>query len=172
MIKRVGIGFVIVLAIGLHAFQLWEIRGLKSQIDDALWDSAVQGKNDDSTIEPQVGTIQFLKKGYSIQLEGVKYTGDGILLSGFIGNPLNLTISNLTLKFTATKQLYEYRDDFRKERYTLLFGPQSIGEGQTTPINSLVPGSKAPFDVTIPNVKQTKEGVRIVVTFTGERYSY
>ena len=80
-------------------------------------------------------------------------------------------MSNLSLKFTATKQLYQCRDDFIKDRWAFLFGPASIGEAQCSPITTLAPGSRIAFDVTIPNVKQ-KKGIRLVVAFTGERYSY
>jgi hypothetical protein len=121
-----------------------------------------------------VGTIQFLKRGgYSIQLDTAKYTNEGLELAGFVGNPTNLWISNLSLKFSAQKELYQYRDDFDKDEFSFYFGPQAIGEVQSSPITSLIPGGRQPFNVTIPNVKQTKEGIRLVVVFTGgERYSY
>jgi hypothetical protein len=116
--------------------------------------------------------FNFLKRGgYSIQLDAAKYTGDGLHLEGFAGNPTNLWLSNLSLKFSATKNLYEYKDDFGKDELSFFFGPQAVGEAQCSPISSLSPGGRQPFEVTIPNVKQTQDGIRITVAFTGERYS-
>jgi len=37
---------------------------------------------------------------------------------------------------------------------------------------NLAPGSQASFEITIPNVKQIKSGVRTEVAFSGERYGY
>jgi hypothetical protein len=162
-----------ILFIGLQAVEIWQIISLRKRVADAEWSLAVRTKDqEEDAITTDVGTIQFMKRGYSIQLENVKYTVDGLALKGFVGNPLNLSLTNLTLKFTATKPLYAYRDDYRSDEFGFLFGPQSIGEAQTAPIVSLAPRSREAFEVTIPNVKQIKEGVRIVVRFTGERYSY
>jgi hypothetical protein len=36
----------------------------------------------------------------------------------------------------------------------------------------VMPGSTAEFRATIPNVRQTSEGIDLVVWFSGERYSY
>ena len=159
--------------LGLFGFQEWQLHKMRKDLADFKWNLAVQGHEDDSVITPDVGTIQFLRKGgYSIQLDAANYTSEGLHLEGFVGNPTNLWLSNLSLKFSAQKQLYLYRDDFDKDEFSFIFGPSAIGEAQCTPIASLTPGGKRPFSVTIPNVKQNKEGIRIVVAFTGERYSY
>lgn len=101
----------------------------------------VNEHGEDSVITPDVGTIQFLRKGgYSIQLNAAKYIGDGLYLQGFVGNPTNLWVTNLALKFSATKNLYEYRDDFKKDPFSFLFGPRSVGEAQCSPIATLAPG--------------------------------
>jgi hypothetical protein len=71
---------------------------------------------------------------------------------------------------SASKPFYEYRNEFRADRFSS--GVYSLGEAQSSPIASLTPRSRGSFEVTIPNVKQTKEGLRIGMTFTGERYSY
>lgn len=173
MRKRIWVTLVLVGIAGLLSFQSWQVHLLKGGLADLKWDLAVQGHNDDNVITPDVGTIQFLKRGgYSIQLIAATYTADGLHLDGFVGNPTNLWISGLSLKVSATKNLYEYRDDFQKNEFSFFFGPQSIGEAQCSPIASLGPGAKQPFSITIPNVKQTKEGLRLTVEFTGERYSY
>jgi hypothetical protein len=132
----------------------------------------VPEQGDEDTITTDVGVIQFLRRGFSIEIDSAIYTADGLKLRGFIGNPLNLSISNLTLKFAATKPLYSYKDEFPKDNFSFLFGPQSIGEAQTSPIVSLLPRGREAFEVTIPNVKQTKDGLRIHLTFSGERYGY
>ena len=165
---------VIVVFLGVEGVHVWQFYKLRKDLADLKWNAAVQGHDGDNVITPDVGTIQFLKRGgYSIQLDTAKYTNEGLELAGFVGNPTNLWVSNLSLKFSAQKELYQYRDDYDKDEFSFYFGPQAIGEAQSSPIMSLTPGGRQPFNVTIPNVKQTKEGIRLVVVFTGgERYSY
>lgn len=170
--RRVILWVSAVLFLGLQGVGVWQILSLRERLADAEWSIAYQVKKLEDTIIPDVGTIQFLRRGYSIEIEAAKYTADGLTLQGSVGNPLNLTLHNLTLKFTATKPLYEYRDEFRNAPFAFFFGPTPIGEAQTKPIGILMPGSTASFEVTIPNVKQTEDGIRIAVAFTGERYSY
>jgi hypothetical protein len=170
-----NISFVIlgVGLIGIESFQFWQLHKIREDLGDLQWNVALHNRDDESVITPEVGTIQFLKKGgHSIELETVKYSGDGLYLKGFVGNPTNLWVTSLSLKFTATKQLYQYEDDYKKDRWVLFFSPTAIGEAQCSPIATLGPGLRHPFEVSIPNVKQTKEGIRLVVAFTGERYSY
>lgn len=127
-------------------------------------------------IIPDVGTIQFLKNGYSIQLESVVYKADGLYLAGCIGNPTILWLSNLTIQFTARPPLYSARDAFMKaspNSFERLFAASNqIGSAQTKPIATLGPGACEPFELTVPNVRQTKDGIDLRVSFTGERYSY
>lgn len=164
---------VIVGFCGVEGFQLWQLHKTRKELADLKWNVEVQGHDNDNFITPDVGTIQFLRRGgYSIELKAAKYTGEGLHLEGFVGNPTNVWLSNLSLKFSATKNLYEYKDEFAKNEVLFFFGPQAVGEAQCSPISSLSPGGRQPFDVTIPNVKQTKDGIRITVAFTGERYSY
>ena len=79
------------LAVGfalLAGGQVYEYRQIESVRQDVKWTRYTVGLQlftDELT--PDVGTIQFLKKGYSIQLEGVNYTGDGLSLKGYVGNP-------------------------------------------------------------------------------------
>lgn len=169
---RIAIIAGAILFVGLQCVEVWQILNLRSRIADAEWSLEVQSKQEEDTITPDVGVIQFLKRGYSIELQSAKYTGDGLTLNGFVGNPTNLVVSNLSVKFMVTKPLYEYRDEFRKDSFLFFIGPPAIGEAQTPPISTLPPRVREPFEVTIPNVKQTKDGIRIRVLFTGERYSY
>jgi hypothetical protein len=163
---------ILILVLGLLGLGFLQIKNLRSRIAEAEWTIVYQVELKEDTITPDVGTIQFLKRGFSIELESIKYTADGLYLKGFIGNPLILWVSTLTIKFTVTKPLYEYKDEFAAKPYFFFIGLQPIGEAQTSPIASLAPKTKVPFEVTIPNVKQTKEGIRIAVAFTGERYAY
>jgi hypothetical protein len=41
-------------------------------------------------VTPEVNTIQFLRRGYSISFDNVQYTQEGLVLSGTIGNPTQL----------------------------------------------------------------------------------
>ncbi len=80
----------------------------------------------------------------------------------------------MTLNFAATKPLYRYKDDYLSgkafaEIFFLVLDP--IGKGQSEPIGFLFPGTEREFSATIPNVKRTKDEPRIVVSFSGERYS-
>ena len=162
----------VILVLTVNGVLVWRVRVLSDRLSNAEWSAAVQSKSDESAIAPEVGTIQFMKRGYSIHLENVRYGADGLSLKGHIGNPLNLTLTNLTLRFVVTKNLYDYRSEFVKDEFSFFIGPEPIGQAQTSPIDILSPGTRAPFDVTVPNVKQTKDGIRVVVSFTGERYSY
>ena len=54
--------------------------------------------------------------------------------------------------------------------YFLLF-MEPIGKAQAKPIEALNPGTGQPFEVTIPNVRQTKDDIRLLVSFSGERYT-
>lgn len=156
-------------------YLLW--RKLKPAIDAVGWAQLV---NEDSStanrITAQVGTIQFLKNQFSVQLESVRYDANGVVLEGFVGNPTNLVVSNLTLEFHVKQPVYSLHDKFVSsplnsfERQFLWL--DDVGSGQTTPISVLPPGARQKFEVSIPNVKQDKNGIDLRVVFTGERYSY
>lgn len=121
-------------------------------------------------ITPEVGMIEFIERGFSIEIESAKYTQEGLYLKGYLGNPTNLWIYNLTLTFRAVR--VPTHDEWLK---TKKFEPKEIGVGQTSPITILEPGKRQLFEVTIPNVKQVSnksERPRITVDFSGERYSY
>ena len=137
------------------------------------------------TVEPNVGTIQFLRRGYTIQLDSVKYEANGLTLRGFVGNPTWLWISGLTLDFSASR--HQSFEDYKKDPLSGGFvsaaggiwlpalRSQEVGTAQTTPISSLAPGGRQPFEVTIPNVRQETDYQRkpiLSVRFSGERYSY
>jgi hypothetical protein len=166
--------FIALVALGLL---FWKDSQYKKAIDELEWSQAVSDHNSlGNSISPEVGVIQFLNHGYSIALESVNYNADGMHISGYVGNPLSLSLTNLTLKFTASKPFYSGRDKFfQMERGSIermFYAPEEIGSAQSSPIFWLGAGKREMFSVTIPNVKQTKEEVEIRVEFKGERYSY
>src|SRR5712692_2474210 len=168
---KVALTVVGALAIGVVAAQSVVVKMSKDHIADLEWSQAItDARASMDTISPDVGTIQFLRRGYSIQLESVEYLPAGLHLRGRIGNPHLLYLSNLTLRISAIHPLYKYRDDFRKDRWAFIFGPQAIGSAQSSPLRVLAPGETAPFDITFPNVTQTKDPLELKMEFSGERY--
>jgi hypothetical protein len=120
----------------------------------------------------QIGTIQFLRRGFSVTFDSAKYTQDGLVLSGTIGNPTQLWINTLTLNFSVRPYAYQVREKWDKEPFIFWNTSEfEIGKAQVN-VGTLTPGSTTPFTVTIPNVKQTKDEPQIAVWFSGERYSY
>jgi hypothetical protein len=72
--KRIVMSAGAILIIGLQAVEVWQILSLRKRVADAEWMLAYQGKAEDDTITADVGSIQFLRHGYSIQVESAKYT--------------------------------------------------------------------------------------------------
>ena len=157
----------------LQAWEIYRIRALEGEIIDVQWNRASDQMEKGDSITPNVGVIQFIKgNSFSITLDKVAYTQSGLYLKGTIGNATNLNLSNLTLTFAATKQIYEMRGDFDKAdkqtRATFYWlGSPEIGSAQSTTIATLIGGGTQNFEVTIPNVRQTPNGVRITVVFSG-----
>lgn len=167
----------LVVAVAALSVALWNARATRKAVDGLEWTVAANADSASANrIRPDVGTIQFLRSGYSIQLESVAYNANGMYLAGCIGNPTNLWLSNLTIRFTARPPFYLAREAFMKaapDSFERLYvSADKIGSAQTKPIARLGPGTCERFDVTVPNVKQTKDGVDVRVSFTGERYSY
>jgi hypothetical protein len=122
-------------------------------------------------LTPEVGTMQFLKRGYSITFDTVEYTANGLLLKGRIGNPLNIWIGSLTLRFDARPSIYSLTDKWHQSNKWRWNDEWNIGSAQTA-VGTLAPRATTSFQVTIPNVKQTPEAVEIAVAFAGESYTY
>ena len=174
----VAILFLILAAILAVGFIFWKQRALEKQQSDLSFRLAASDYSRYTDIvTPQVNTIQFLRRGYSIDFGSVKYTQDGLVLTGTIGNPTQLNLTSLAVTFTAQPSFYKIRDKWEKVGigsggfYWLWESDWDIGSGQTT-IGMLGPGSAVPFTVTIPNVKQTSDVLNIAVSFSGERYAY
>ena len=155
-----------------HRLNLFAVE-MTRRDDDLAWTAEVASNySARDVIEPKVGTIQFLRRGFSIELERVNYSPAGLELQGFIGNPTNLWITQLTLDFWAYHRAM--KDKFTATPWDdrWFFLPDSIGHAQSPTIPLLSPGERARFAVTIPNVAQTKDGFELTVSFSGERYSY
>jgi hypothetical protein len=168
--RRILYTLIATAVIAGFAVETWYVRKIRKELE---WTQYVAAINDGKNVEPEAGTIQFLKNGYSIQLETVKYVQDGLSLKGYVGNPYLITVSNLTLTFSARKPFEEHKDDESLYAYgNLVILPDAIGQAQSNIIPELKPGQRAAFEVTVPNVKQTKGGVSLRVSFSGERYAY
>ena len=128
-----------------------QIEELDEDVDRLRWANRRRGRT--NRIDLNVGTIQFLERGYSVHLEQVSYTQDGLNLSGYLGNPTNMTLTNVTLNFSAGKD--GTFEEFR-EAVTLI-DQLRVGtsvSAQSRPIAVLSPGTRATFEVTVPGVTQ------------------
>ena len=164
------------MGIGSLTLQIIQGRGLESRLQELEWSDEVRGQDSYlDVIEPNVGTIQFLRRGYTIEFMKVNYTPGGLELAGYVGNPTQIWISSLTLEFTAYEPRTAQRVRFFREKSHggfFFFFEKSIGKAQAETIDNLSPGSRQSFHVTIPNVSQTQEGFHLTVAFSGERYAY
>src|SRR5260370_13193671 len=166
---------VLVLAfLSFAAFNERRERALQKAMDNVEWEARLADHiQTDNLITPAVGVIQFFKHGrYSIEIEDLKYTGNGLELTGFIGNATPVALSTLTVKFTANRPYYKNRERYLKERgtsewFTVGCADDEIGKGQVL-LTYLGSGSRMPFTVTIPNVKQTSDEPELAVSFSGE----
>ena len=170
---------LVVAFLGFVVLDEIQHQTIRKAADNAAWDyrlaDYLQSAN---LVTPTVGVIQFIKQGrYSIEIEDLKYTANGLELSGYIGNATPIALSTLTVIFTASKPYYKNRERFLKGRgtseswFTIGWPDDEIGQGQVL-LPYLGAGFRMPFSVVIPNVKQTPDSVEIGVSFSGERYSY
>lgn len=161
----------------LYSYQLHKrFNQLSDRFVDVAWEVASNKELSrlGDQILPSVGTIQFLKDGFSIQFTEVNYTQEGLQLAGYIGNPRNLWVGNLTCVFHAYKPLYSQQQEnfLQPVPMFLWITPEEIGNAQSNRIVVLPPGQLGEFHAVIPNVVQTKGGFILTVTFTGAHYSF
>jgi len=150
------------------------------QLDDVDWWVQEDGHRDFMhLVSTEVGGIQFLRSGYSIEIVSTDFVTNGVVLVGYIGNPCRLTISDLTLTFTAYEPFEGRREDYLKSHHhassdilsgARLVAGKEIGKGQTL-IAEVGPGQRVSFKVTIRNVKSLDD-IELGLEFSGERYSY
>ena len=179
-VKKLSVGLVVVflLLIGCTGSLVFLFMRRAKAIDEVQQELRFKqfvAAYEDSTdfVTPDINTIQFLRRGYSIIFDSVQYTQNGLVLSGNVGNPTQLWISSLALNVSARPYPYKIRDKWLKDGYQWSWWNDdwSLGKGQTT-VGTLSPGTSTPFHVTIPNVKQTSDNIQIAVWFSGERYLY
>jgi hypothetical protein len=132
---------------------------------------ALDYERNEDLLAPQVGTVHFLKRGYSVTLDAVGYTTQGLALKGRIGNPTNIWVSSLTLQFEARPDVLSLDKKWEERDKWGWNAEWNIGSAETN-VGVLAPGATAAFEVTIPNVKQTSKAIELAVSFMGERYGY
>jgi len=149
-------------------------RTLNKVTDDVIFGRFVHYEAEsDDYVKPITNAIQFFHDGYSVQFSAVDYTANGLFLSGEIGNPNEYRVSNLNLNFAARPYPVNVRDKWdRGNKNTVGWPPEwDIGNAQAR-VPVLDAGHTAKFSVTIPNVKQSAEQIRIAIIFSGESYTY
>jgi hypothetical protein len=169
-------GLLIFLVI-VTILQIIYLRGISNRIELLEWSNEYKDLKLmlGNSISPESNSIQFLDNGYSIELEHVIYEPAGLHLIGYFGNPKLVTLHSVSLKFSARKS--PSIDDYRKAQkqssdYIVFRTPEEIGSAQTSAMSIVLPGTRSRFEVTIPNVRQTKAGLRLYVSLSGVRYSY
>jgi hypothetical protein len=164
---------LLILLAGSAGWGIWRLKDVeKTQTNLAFSDTVNDYTRDADFISIQIGTIQFLRRGYSITFDSARYSQDGLTLVGTVGNPTQLWISSLTLNFSVRPYAYQVREKWNRDKF--IFWNTSdfeVGKAQVN-VGTLNPGSTTVFSVTIPNVKQTKDEPQVAVWFSGERYNY
>ena len=160
------------IGLGLLAYTLIAIQKMNKTLDaQSFSQMASQYANSTDLLSPDVGVIQFMKRGYTVQFYSVSYTSNGMEISGLLGNPTQLTLSDINLTISARPYLYQVKDKLEKNPTLAYTNDFEIGSAQTS-INSLAPGKTVSFSMTIPNVKQAKDGLQLAVSFANSDYSY
>jgi hypothetical protein len=93
----------LVVCVAVFAGISWRhAEALTTTKDDIFFGRFIHYDYDsDDYVAPVINAIQFFHDSYSIQFEKVLYTGDGLELSGEMGNPNQFRITDLTLTFAA-----------------------------------------------------------------------
>jgi hypothetical protein len=181
----VGAGILFVLLIAAVVVESLAVMSLRDRVIANEWNSRYPLGVllfEESSIVPRVNIIQFLKRGYTIELEEVSFTQDGLKLAGYFGNPTNLWLYSVGITFSACKtpSFEDYKNSkLREGAFGVMVGKEiiavtgeQIGSAQSQTIPSIEPGKRGSFQVTIPNVRQGKDSFEIWVSLSGERYSY
>ena len=165
--------FVTCIAL-LGFFACHQSRALSSTRQDIIFGRFIHYDYDsDDYVAPLVNAIQFFHDGYSLQFDKVEYTPAGLLLSGEIGNPNQFHIRDLNLTFAVRPYPEKIRVKWARAGSNLIgLSPDwDLGRARTA-VGDLRPGQTAGFSVTVPNIKQSSDPMRIAVLFSGEHYIY
>ena len=163
---------VCIFVFGLFAWH--DSRSLSSTRQDIIFGRFVHYDYDsDDYVAPVVNAMQFFHDGYSLQFDKVEYTPAGLLLSGEMGNPNQFRIRDLNLTFAIRPYPEKIRDKWARAGGNLIgWSPDwDLGRAQTA-VGDLGPGQTAKFSVTVPNIRQSSDLIRIAVLFSGEHYIY
>lgn len=163
-------GVVLVGALVALAFSEYRAHERSRQLGWEL--ELVRHYRDTDSITLDVGSIQFLRRGYSISLDEVVYGPNGVTLVGTIGNPYLIELSSLTLVFEVRRPYYMFREEYLDNPFGLLFSNELVVGSSQVAVGAVAPGSTASFRTTIPNVKQSSNQYEVGVSFSGERYRY
>lgn len=139
----VAISLLSIAAIVTFTFVGWrKLKAIERTQDDVQFSQFVSFFNANTDyVQPNVNTIQFLRRGYSIDFDSVTYTQDGLVLNGVVGNATNLWISGLALDMTAQPYPYKIRDKWLQGPKLIWWSDDwNIGHAQTT-VGYLSPGS-------------------------------
>jgi hypothetical protein len=148
---------LIVVSLGISGYALWTVHKANERMDGLFYSqTASDYTHDNDLLSPDIGTMQFMRRGYSIRFDSLTYGQNGLLVTGTVGNATQLTLSSLTLKLSARPFLYKMMDRIEKDPFLLFGTDYEIGSGQTS-IGYLPPGKTESFSMTIPNVKQISD---------------
>ena len=132
----------------------------------------VRHYRDTDAITLNVGSIQFLRQGYSISIDEATYGPNGVTLAGTIGNPFFLELSSLTLLFEVRKPYLSLREEYLDNPFNILLDKDIIVGSSQVAVGVVAPGSTSSFRTIIPNVKQPADQYEVTISFSGERYRY
>lgn len=159
------VGFVALLAV-LIIFQAISLRDLSRRVGLLEFDEQIRWVKESlgSPVSLDSNVIQFLNRGYSIQFEQVAYEPAGLHLKDYFGNPTNIFLHSVGLKFSARKN--ESLEDYRKAPGSssggliLFWEPEEIGGAQSPAIEIVLPGSRAGLEVSIHPAEDRSMGGR------------
>jgi len=122
---------LLLLSIATSVYAVWRLHKLSETIDDLTFSiTSSDYAHDNDVVTPDVGVIQFMRRGYSITFDSVTYGQNGLSVTGTLGNPTQMTLSSLTLKLSARPYLYKIKDKLKDDPFYLYSGIE-IGSGQT-----------------------------------------
>ncbi|MEO8631516.1 MAG: hypothetical protein ABI612_25990, partial [Betaproteobacteria bacterium] len=131
-----------------------------------------QFADDRSEFTLSVGSIQFMKNGFSITLDSVETSANGVTVVGRFGNPKAISLSTVTAEFEVQRPILSLREVFEKDPITIYFSDTlTVGKAQTS-IGSVAAGGSSAFRVLIPGVKGDLDQYSVRITLSGVRYQY
>jgi hypothetical protein len=110
---------LLLVSTGTVSFLFWRkgkaLDEAQKEVAFSLWVTDYNSGAD--FVVPQVNMIQFLRRGYSISFDTVKYTQEGLVLNGTIGNGTELYLNSLAVNFSARPYPYQIKEKWEKQKY-------------------------------------------------------